>query len=309
METIPLTSDITPERRNISNSEVTTFLSCKQQYDFAFMRNLAPKLTPKPLARGTLGHLAFQYYIEARLNNANHEAALRAADNAFTEAMTSGTTVDVVLETKALFVRYMAFHQGWPQWKLLGTEQHAELKITDTIYMPMRYDLMVEEIDSGRKLIGDFKFSYDFWSGDEHALNGQMPKYISILQNNDIDVQGGFLEEIRTRPLGKEKSSDHRNLWKRTMYYPTAVKRRNMLKQHVAASLEIMAYRDLSDEEREAATIPVLAKHGACKYCNFAELCASKLDGADITHFIKTDFVQNTYGYNNNTPESMEDLI
>lgn len=299
------------ERRNISNSEVTSFLSCRQQYVFAFMRNLTPKKTPMPLARGTLGHLAFQYYIEARLNGADHEKAMTASELAFTESLKAGTDVAVALETKALFNRYQGYHNGWPEWELLGTEEHAELQITDEIYLPMRYDLMVREKDSNRILIGDFKLTYDFWSPDDHALNGQMPKYITIMQKNGINVQGGFLEEIRTRPLGKEKASDHRNLWRRTTYYPSHDKRRNMLKQHIATSLEIMEFRGLSDSDREAKTIPVLNKHGACKYCNFKELCASKLDGADIEHFISTEFVQNTYGYNASelTADSFEGII
>lgn len=302
-------NDLIAPSRNISNSEVTTFLSCRQQYDFAFMRNLAPKKSQKALDRGTLGHLAFQYYIEARLNNANHEKALQHSAKAFSEAINLDTPYDTVVETRFLYERYQAFHVGWPNWKLLGTEQAAELKITDEIVMPMRYDLMVEEIDSGRILIGDFKYTYRFWSQAEHSLNGQIVKYIVIMQKNGQRVDGGFLEQIRTEKLGKEKSSDHRNLWHRHHYYPSASKRRNMVKQHIAASLEIMEYRQLPPDEREAKTIPVLNKHGACKYCNFKELCGFKIDGADIEHTIELDFKQNTYGYNEENQLAIEDLI
>lgn len=305
---------LAPTRRNISNSEVTTFLTCRQMYDFAFVRNLAPKKTAKALDRGTLGHLSFQYYIEARLNGANHEQALAASIRAFNEAAAAGVSVEIVLETRYLVERYHAFHNGWPEWNLLGTEEYAELPITDEIVLPIRYDLYVEEIETGRKLIGDFKFTFRFWASVEHSLNGQMPKYITVMQKNGFQVDGGFLEQIRTEKLGKEKASDHRNLWKRTSYYPRGITRRNMLRQHVATSLEIMEYRALPDAEREAKTIPVLNKHGACKYCNFKELCASKLQGADIDHFIKTDFVQNSYaeGYNPTVevePTSLGDLI
>jgi hypothetical protein len=286
-----------PTHRNISNSEVTAFLSCTQMYDFAFMRNLAPKVTPKPLARGTLGHLAFQYYIEGRLEGLSHAQSLQGADRAFNEAMDT-ISMDIVMQTKFLFTRYMEFHNGWPEWELLGTEQSLVLKVTDEITIPIRYDLMVRELSSNRILVGDFKFSYDFWRPIEHSLNAQMPKYVTIMQANGIKVAGGFLEEIRTRPLGAEKSANYKNLWKRSLYFPTHAKKRNTMKQHIATSLKIMEYRALPDAEREMATIPLLNKFGACKVCNFAELCASKLDGADIEHFIATAFVPNTYGYN-----------
>lgn len=298
------------ERRNISNSEVTTFLTCRQQYEFAFMRNLAPKVTPKALSRGTLGHLAFQYYIEARLNGANHESAMRAGTNAFIEASRGGMKPDIVLETRLLFERYQTYHQGWPNWKLLGTEEHLELKVTDEIWIPMRYDLMVEEKDSGRIGCGDFKFTYDFWTPDDHALNPQMPKYLTIMQKNGINVQFGFLEEIRTRKLAKANENDPKKTWRRTHYKPGPTKQRNLIKQHIATSLEIMRFRELPDEEREAITIPLLSHHGGCRYCNFKELCASKLDGGDVETFIESAFVQNTYGYNNNSLElAMEDII
>lgn len=302
------TADIdVPMSRNISNSEVTTFLSCTQMYDYAFIQNLAPKHTSTPLARGSLGHEAFEFYIKARLNGDSHEQAMKAAEQPFITAMNT-ISLEIVMETKMLFIRYMEFHNGWPEWELLGSEEALILRISDKITFPIRYDLMVREISTGRILVGDFKFTYDFWAPIDHALNGQMPKYITVLQANGIKVEGGFLEEIRTRPLAAAKSADHKNLWKRTPYFPSPEKKRNMLKQHIAAAIEITEYRALSPDDREAKTIPLLSKHGACKFCNFAELCASKLDGADTTHFIQSAFVTNTYGYNETNLLQIEDI-
>lgn len=294
------------ETRNISNSEVTTWLSCRQQYAFAFGLGITPKETSTPLARGTLGHLAMQYYIEARIGGEDHDRAMIASDRAFDEAMRDDGDIAMILETKMLYTRYMAVHNGWPEWELLGTEQALELKVTDTITIPMRYDLLVRRLSDGKVLVGDFKFTYDFWQAKDHDLNPQMPKYIAIMAANGMEIHGGFLEEIRTRALGKEKTADHRNLWKRTHYFPSIAKKRSMLKQHVAASLEIMSYRAAPDDEKAALEIPVLSKHGACRYCNFSDLCASKLDGGEIEYAISTQYVQNTYGYNDtNTKDEL----
>lgn len=296
--------------RKISNSEVTSWLSCRLQYSFAFMNNLTPRDTPMPLARGTLGHLAFQYYIEARLNNSNHDSAMNKAREAFTEALASKSLeVNVVGETQFLFQRYMDVNRGWPNWELLGTEQAHEIPINDEIIMPMRYDVLIRERDSDRILIGDFKFAYNFWTIDDHALNGQMPKYITIMNSAGMKVDGGVLIEIRTRPLSAKMSADHRNLWKHTHYYPSIAKKRNLLKQHVSASLEIVEFRKMSPEDQEYKLIPVLNKHGACKYCNFKELCASKIDGKDITFDMQHGFVENTYGYNDKKTTDLGELL
>jgi hypothetical protein len=285
--------------RNISNSEVTCFLTCKRMYEYAFVLNLAPKELSKPLTRGTLGHLVFQYYVEARLNSSNHEKSLEYAQKAYVEALKSGIKQDWVLEVQMLVDRYMNFHQGWPSWKLLGTEERLDLQITDTLVLPIRYDLYYEDISTGKCNILDFKFTYDFWSPDDHSLNPQMPKYISVMQANGLRVDGGILEEVRTRPLGKEKASDPKNLWRRTRYFPTLARRTSMLRQHVATALEIEAHRALPEDQRKDAAIPVLNKHGACKYCNFKDLCSSELEGKkDLTVDIRHGYEQNTYGYN-----------
>lgn len=289
--------------RNISNSEVTAWLSCRRMYEFAFVQNLAPKATSVPLARGTLGHEAFSVYILARLDGSSHDMAMRATNETFTEAMRN-LTMDVVMETKFLFTRYMDYHQGWPDWELLGTEERIDLRLTDDFTIPIRYDLLVREKTTGKIKVGDWKFTYDFWQPHEHDLNVQMPKYITVMRANGMQVDGGFLEEIRTRPLGKEKSSDQRNLWRRTNYHPTLERSRESMRQHISASFEIMEYRSKNEDDRRAAAIPVLNKHGACKFCNFTDLCNSMLDGkTDLSVDIMSGYTENTYGYNKNITE------
>lgn len=285
--------------RNISNSEVTTWLTCRKMYRYAFERNLAPKITPHALARGTLGHLCFEIYVKARLEGSNHEQAMLAVEEMLKQQMRSDTAEPaLVMEVKALFVRYMAFHKGWPDWNLLGTEERHDLALTSDITLPIRYDLYYEDKRTNKRNILDFKLTYDFWSPDDHSLNGQMPKYITVMNNNGIQVDGGVLEEIRTRKLGAEKSSDPRNLWRRTMYSPSIEKKRSTIRQHILASMEITKFNDMSPEEKDMEAVPALNKHGACKYCNFRELCTIELDGGDPSIAIDLGFVDNTYGYN-----------
>ena len=308
MNSVPTMGPVTTEQYNISNSEATAWLACELMWVFAHGMELAPKNVSVPLKRGSLGHLYFQYYVEERLrldaadwNESAHNKAMQFANRAFMETLTEDpTAVDLVGETQFLISRYMAHHRGWPHWKLLGTEQRVDLSLTETVNMPIRYDLYVYDIRTKKFMIVDHKFTYDFWSTTDHDVNGQMPKYIAVMKANGHQVDMGMLNEIRTRPLGKEKANDPKYLWRETPYYPTKARTRTMLRQHVAASMRIMDFKSKNPGESQiAAAVPAFNKHGPCKYCNFATLCNSVTEGkTDLSVDIRTDYTANTYGYN-----------
>jgi hypothetical protein len=295
--------DFLSESRNISNSEVTTFLSCKRMYDFAFIEQggLEPKETPRHLSRGSIGHGAFEAYIKARLNSGNHEQSMKAAIEYLITVMSTGEgTVDVVGEVRYLFQRYMDYHHGWPKWKLLGTEDRVDLQLTDTLKIAIRYDLLVVDLESGKTLLGDWKFTYDFWSPNDHNIHPQIPKYIAVMQANNHRVDGGFIYEVRTRSLGKEKASNPKNLWRQTFYYPTQAHKMNVMRQHISASQEIEKHRALDPEFRKNyVSLPILNKYGTCRYCPFIQLCDSMNKGkTDLRVDIEHSFKRNSYGYN-----------
>ncbi len=303
-----------PVPRNISNSEVTAYLSCKRMYNFAFIDLLAPKDMSPHLARGEIGHLAFQRYVEERLkynegrwSQEAHDSSLVAGRNAFLEAANAGFSMEVIMQAKFLWERYMGFHNGWVKWRLLGTEQRHFVPITESLNMPIRYDLYYEDVDSGYCYILDFKFTYEFWTSEDHDVNGQMPKYITVMRANGFRVDGGKLEQIRTRSLGKEKASDPKALWRRTPYNPTPARSRTMLRQHVAASLQIERHRNLSPVAREDESIAVFNKFGACKFCNYKDLCNQKTEGIqDLSVMIREGYTVNDYA---TQQQKMDDLI
>lgn len=289
--------------RNISNSEVTAFLSCKRMYDFAFMQELAPKETAEPLARGSIGHQALEFFWRARMEGASYSKAMEATNEAFTRPC-ENTTIDVVMNTQFITTRYLTANEAmFSKWRPLGIEEQHDVSLTSTLNMTIKYDLYYEDTTTGKRKILDWKYAYDFWTPEDHDLNGQMPKYIACMQANDFQVDGGVLAEIRTRPLGAAKSQDPKNLFRFTPYTPSRARKESVLKQHVAASLQIERHRNLSPEERLEESIPVLNKHGACKFCNFKDLCNSMIEGKrDLTVDIRTGYTQSTYGYNKDEP-------
>lgn len=288
----------TPKARNISNSEVTAFLSCRRQYRYAYVLDLAPKVTATPLSRGTLFHYAMELYWRARLAGKPHAEAMDYG----TEALANPpepTSIDVIMEVQFLWFRYMQHMQGFPTWRPIGTEEQMDTALTPNLNMTMKYDFYFEDLTDNKHYILDYKLAYDFWTPEDHDLNAQMPKYIAILQGNGFRVDGGYLEEIRTRKLSDANSRDPKNLFRRTRYVPSRAKKSSVLAQHIGASFEIEKFRALSEEEQKKAALPVLNKHGACKYCNFKDLCNSELEGkTDLSVDIRTGYTKNTYGYN-----------
>lgn len=289
--------------RNISNSEVQTFLSCRRQYYYSFVLNITPKETGTPLQRGTLFHYAMELYWRARMEGKLHHEAMEIALEAFLHPPSEVTNIAIVMETQALWSRYMNHFQGFPDWIPLGTEGRHDVPLTPDLNLTITYDFYFQEISTGKRFILDYKCTYEFWSWEDHELNGQMSKYIFALQNRGFQVDGGYLEEIRTRVLSAESMKDPKKLYKRTKYLPSKAKKLALIKQHIGTSLEIERFRALPAEDMRASALPVLNKHGACKFCNFKDLCIAELEGKqDLSVDIRVGYVQNTtYGYNGET--------
>lgn len=297
--TISLNGDLSPDPvvpRNVSNSEVTTFLSCKRQYNFAFIENLAPKNTSDPLARGSAFHNAMEIYWNLRMQGMAHAEAMAEALNRGFAVLPEGWSLDMLMHAQFLWTRYMNFHDGFPDWEPLGTEIKLTVPLTPSLTISIQYDFYFRNIRTGKFILLDWKVTYEFWKDEDHSLNGQMPKYIAVLQANGYPVDEGCLAEIRSRNLGKDKASDPRNLWRFTRYNPSYDKKRQVLAQHITASMAIERHRNLSPEDRDIESIPVLNKHGACKFCNFTDLCMAMLEGRrDLSVDIRVGYIHNDY--------------
>ena len=294
--------------RNVSNSEVTCFLSCRRMYYFAFGLELQPKLLSKALNRGNLFHYASERYWKARMEGHAHNASFQHAEQVFASTeVTSQIPIDQVMETHFLWSRcYTSNAEMFSRWEPLGVEVQEDMPMTPTLNITIKYDLRYRE-PSGKIYILDWKTAYDFWTTKDHDNNGQMPKYIGVMQGNGYQVDGGQLFEIRTRKLGKDKAADPSNLWRITPYKPSIAKTRSVLKQHIQTSQEIEAFRQTTPEEQLDKAIPVLSKYGACSLCNFTDLCNAVNEGkTDLSVDIRVGYDRNDYRYNDATLDAFE---
>lgn len=294
--------------RNISNSEVTCFLSCRRMYYFAFGLELQPKVLARALNRGNLFHYASERYWKARMEGHAHNACFQHAEQVFaSEEVTSAIPLDQIMEAHFLWQRcYTANAEMFSSWEPLGVEVKEDMEMTPTLNITIKYDLRYRDVD-GKIYILDWKTAYDFWSVKDHDNNAQMPKYIGVMRGNGYQIDGGQIFEVRTRKLGKEKSADPNNLWRMTPYKPSIAKTRSVLKQHIMASREIEQFRVNSPERQLDLAIPVLSKYGACTLCNFTDLCNAVNEGkTDLTVDIRVGYDRNDYRYNDASIDAFE---
>lgn len=286
--------------RRISNSEVGSWLACRNQYRYAFDLDLEPIKLKDTLARGTVGHEILAVYYKTLQDGATHDEAVVTARRQLQYLMAgeSDYSLDIIMDVDRVLQMYWAFW-GRDKWEILAVEQDYELPLNGEYSMPMRLDLLVRDIATGERWLLDHKFFYDLPNQDKLALNVQLPKYVGALRFNNHKVDKAFLNVLRYRKL---KNATPADLFKRVPVAVSNAKIMNALTSHILASEEITEYRSLpTPEDRKAKAIPVFHPL-VCQYCSFINLCSSEYDGGDISYAIKTQYRKNSYGYNN--PES-----
>jgi len=296
----PLGSD---NMRRISNSEVSTWLTCEKKYYYGFDLNLEPKVSGGALGKGTLLHeILADYYLLLKYG-ATHEAASREARINLQKYM-SGTLypMSTVLEVDKLLQGYWNFYQGDPDWEIIEVEKSYDLPMTEAYEYSLRLDLLVRERSTSALVLVDHKTAFNFWTQDDLDLNPQFPKYIGALRGNGVYVDKAVLNQIRTRVI-KNPTMDQ--MYRRAVQKPSIAKVTQSMREQVLTSNKIVQHRNLPVEVQSANSVRVLNKT-VCQYCNFKALCMSEFDGGDIAPMIATDFQQNTYGYNTPTNDMDE---
>ena len=278
----------------ISNSEVSTFLSCERKHYYGHGLGLAPKKLSDSLSRGIIGHEALAAYYE---NDCNPDKMFRVVD---THAVAGTGDLDMLTGLRTLLSFYVE-HTAEEDAKLfdiLEVEKAYYMDLGDEYSYGMRLDLLVQMKAGpymGEKIIVDHKFLYNFMTADELSLNVQLPKYIGTLRNSGHDVKRGMLNQLRWRVT---KANEHvaAERFRRDIVTPSAPLIRNIMKEQVIAS-EKIADRKAMGVEQYGATALRSINSMTCKNCSFSNLCSVELNGEDASVMIQTEFEKNTYGY------------
>lgn len=288
------------DMRRISNSEASTWLSCRAKYRYQFLLNLEPIKQKEVLSRGIIGHEALAIYYRAIKLGQDHDVAVRnARDYLASFFSTTEYSTDLLYDLDRILVGYFNHVKfelsDLDNWDILMVEEQLDIPISEDFHVPMTLDLLVRDKTTGDIILIDHKFFYDFPTQDDLALNAQLPKYVAILRYNGYNVTKAMINCIRYRKLKNPDSSD---LFRRDVIKPSDAKLRNALSQHIMASQEILEYREMTEEGQKAKSLPVLNKM-MCKGCQYANLCITEYDGGDVNFLMQVDYKSNErYGYN-----------
>jgi len=283
------------DSRNISNSEVTSWLTCRRKYFFEFIMDIEPKQFSDPLTKGNIIHAMLEEYYIAKSEGLDEAEAREWAMKAFMQAASANMSMGVAElgSVKDLVIGYFDFYCGVDDehYEIIGVEMQVVAQLTDSIGLPGTLDLVVRDRRTGLIYVWDHKSSYNFFSAEQLTLNGQFPKYVFLLRSQGMNVKGAVVNQLRTRQLkpGNE-------LYRREAVIPTDAKVRSVIRQHIQAGTEILNFRA---SEPEIQDTPPLLNKMVCGSCNFAQLCDYSMEGTPLEYAVQQDFQKKqSYGYN-----------
>jgi len=296
------------EIRHISNSEVGTWLMCRNSYRYQFDMSLQPIRHSDPLSRGILGHDAIAAFYTVIGQTGDIVLAQAASDEVLQRALTDTVTyaMEIVMDVRKILNVYYVMVQGdIPNWDIIEVETKHDLPLNPNYDMPMRLDALVRDKRTGKIILVDHKFTYDFWTEDDLALHPQFPKYIGALRNKGYSVDHCILNQLRTRKLKNPGTDD---LLRRTEQRPSLAKIRRFLQEHIVSAEEIVHYRSQPPEVRARLATRVANKM-ICRSCSVKNLCIAELDGSTIEYLVQTDYKKRTYGYNDDAVVDVKELM
>lgn len=302
-----LTSEaVMTDPRRISNSEVSTWLTCQQRYHYEFDLGLQPISTTEALSRGILGHEVLAVYYSGIQAGHSHDTCVEAARMHLGKFMGGGSHYDIaiVLELDKILSNYWPVAKHLP-WEILHVEEQFNVWLTQEFEFSMRLDLLIRDLSDGKIKVVDHKFVYDFWTMDKIKLSGQLPKYVGALRANNIKVDDAILNQIRYRKI-KDPRPDQ--LLQQTPVSPSNARIVNNVRQQVIASQQIMEWKQLPLELRGKRALRVLNPM-VCNGCPVKGLCMEELDGAPIEYLIASEYKKREYGYNEPSTAALENLV
>jgi hypothetical protein len=153
-------------------------------------------------------------------------------------------------------------------------------------------DLVI--LERGYRTVIDFKFVYDFYSGDLLTLLPQIPRYIGAERAEGLPTRFGKYGFVRTRNLKSPGPNDLYRLEPLTQL--TTAQIQQSFKEVFLALSRITELKDMGLEEWED-NITANRSVWVCKTCPFKRLCAADFAGTDTTLMKMTEFEPSTYGY------------
>lgn len=268
-------------RITVSHSEVESYLKCERAHFYGYGLEIQPIRTPVPLARGIIGHSALDAYYtylqefqqehddwRARIDEAQNAAMEKAVAVAVSHLATEPTLAAEVLDSLNYFFQADPFRG----WKVLSNEKDEVLPIMDTMAMPFKIDVKLEDY-YGDVWVIDFKFMYNFLNDTQVEIMPQLFKYTGALRAMGEQVHKVAYAVLRYRDMANNSPTTRFQL-KEVVVNPERIHR--VLTEQVLASARIQEVKKQTMEEWSGNALRV-ANSFVCKGCNFLSLCSAEL--------------------------------
>lgn len=276
-------------RPTVSHSEVDTFLRCNRQHYYGYGLGIESKRTSDSLQRGTLGHLALEYFFKCLMDGGTFEEAQTAAMAVLTKTMQADPIVAPpvfqVIDTLQYFYQAYPFHG----WTVLGVEQEYMLSIWDGLDFPVVIDLVIQDM-WGKIWVIDHKIMYDFMSYEDSELQSQLPKYVAAMRASGHTVDKAGYNILRYRKM-KENTPETRHKFVELRLTDHRVI--TTFREQAISARRIQEYKRMPLADWSASAVRIQNKL-VCNHCPFRTLCIAELNDYQPQLVLDSDYQTRT---------------
>lgn len=273
----------------VSHSEVESWLLCERRHYYGYGLELQRRRESDSLTRGILGHDMMRHYLEQFIVGAPVVADTKALDvvelspkHATPQAIATASwlvsqmTPDNVTLIKELADLFTAFLEVNPLegFEILAVEKDFVIDFTDDVSMGFVVDFIARD-PSGKIVVGDHKFVYDFMLDDNIDMLPQLPKYMAALRASDLPVDYAMYVMFRYRNKKNAVPSDKVRVREFTV---TDTRITRTITEQIETAEEILERKRLPLEVQNHKAKRV-ANNMVCRSCSFKSLCIAELHG------------------------------
>lgn len=276
----------------ISNSQITSKLTCNRLHDYTYIQNLMPRVNNLDLRRGTVGHALLEAFFRAIMAGSSVEEAEQAGIVKLREIIVNSDPLDI-LHAKMLvamdkvFRRFVRQYHKSSKFKILSVESLITVPMTKDIMFGMYTDLLVEyTMGTYKGKVGsyDHKIVSHFKTLEDLKFDPQQIKYQKALQLQGHDTAPPVLNQILHSAVGTAYDDD---FIRESPIILTQQGVDTIWDESVEVAEQIYVERVTGNRNTTRAM-----NYAACNRCPMRELCVAELNGSDTTQMRKIDYVK-----------------
>lgn len=252
----------------VSHSEVNALLSCERKHFYQYGLEIDRITTSDALRIGRMGHDALEIIWQDAIDGVDEATTkLKLVDFYMTQ-----TDIELVVNVKRALDWYFKV-QPLAGYEILAFEKEMVLEVTGDLSYPFIPDLIVRNVATGRMIVIDTKFVYNFYSDTEVALSSQLPKYVAALRAMGHDIYDAAYLQFRNRGLKEQTAA---NMVRFQMLGLTDERVKRSFIEQGRAMERVLEIKSQPLEVWSANALRTSSTF-VCDRCPMASLCAAEL--------------------------------